>query len=95
MTKNAQNLLEICSFLRVFCNLFFARPLGCVLVFSGVLRLFWRAVFYDKTIPPPQNRAQIRRFTKIPARTFPARFAGIYHILKSHRKFAIISRFQP
>ena len=23
-------------------------------MFSGVLRLFWRAVFYDKTITPPQ-----------------------------------------
>lgn len=53
MTKNAQNLLGICSFLRVFCNLFFARSLGCVLVFSGVLRLFWRVVSYDKTITPP------------------------------------------
>ena len=56
MTKNAQNLLGICSFLRVFCNLFFARSLGCVLVFSGVLRLFWRVVSYDKTITPPHYR---------------------------------------
>ena len=27
-----------------------------MLVFSGVLRLFGRAVFYDKTISPPQKK---------------------------------------
>ena len=28
-------------------------------MFSGVLRLFWRAVFYDKTITPPQDSSDV------------------------------------
>ena len=51
--------------MRVFCNLFFARSLGCVLVFSGVLRLFWRVVSYDKTITPPHLNYCIDDMEKI------------------------------
>ena len=33
-----------------------------MLVFSGVLRPFWRAVFYDKTITPPHNGDRSTKF---------------------------------
>ena len=55
MTKNAQNLPEICSFLRVFCNLFFCPPTRLRACVFGRFAPFLACCFLWQNYHSPTN----------------------------------------